>query len=89
MEQTRSLTKQRSPSIKSITPTEESTIPAVSDKETNGDEKHEEGDTKQANSPLLTSHRPSTSTSTLDNTELDNVDLNEDGTEKPESPPGK
>ncbi|CZR52631.1 probable GTPase-activating protein GYP5 [Phialocephala subalpina] len=89
MERTRSLTKQRSPSIKSIHTSEEPAVPTVSavlDKETNGIDKHDEGNTKQTNSPLLTSHRPSTSS--LDNAELDNVDLNEDGTaEKPGSPP--
>lgn len=88
VERTRSLTKQRSPS----SPPDAKEVPDLPARESNGDEKHvEEGtgeDTRQPKSPLLTSHRASTSS--LDNAELDNVNLDEDtNTEKPESTDGE
>ncbi|KAH6682846.1 rab-GTPase-TBC domain-containing protein [Halenospora varia] len=73
---TRSLTKRRSSSVKSTA--QESTVeappvPNMPDAEVNGDTNHTEHDTAPQKSPLLTSHRLST-------TSLDNVNLDEEGT---------
>lgn len=92
IERIRSLTKQRSPS----NPPATEEVPDLPSTATNGNEHHLEEDenedtkedTRQPNSPLLTSHRASTSS--LDNVELDNISLDEDAkTEKAESQKGE
>ncbi|KAE9376105.1 RabGAP/TBC [Stipitochalara longipes BDJ] len=70
VERTRSLTKQRSSSTHTQERSEHPPVPAVP--EINGDADHAANDTRQPKSPLLTSHRLSTSS-------LDNVSLDEDG----------
>src|SRR6266536_4263229 len=75
VERTRSLTKRRSSSVKSQlqeTSSDPPPVPAVPEKDINGDTSHDKHDTRQPKSPLLTSHRLST-------TSLDNVNLDEDG----------
>lgn len=79
-ERTRSLTRRRSSSIQS--PIHERTdhrpVPAVPSVEIDGDKNQIEIDTRQPKSPLLTSHRLSSSS-------LDNVNLDEDGAPLKES----
>ncbi|PMD45729.1 RabGAP/TBC [Hyaloscypha variabilis F] len=70
VERTRSLTKRRSSSTHTQERSEHPPVPAVP--EISGDADHDTNDTRQPKSPLLTSHRLSTSS-------LDNVSLDEDG----------
>ncbi|PSS06710.1 hypothetical protein M430DRAFT_148556 [Amorphotheca resinae ATCC 22711] len=83
VETTRSLTKHRSSSVKStvqeIVPDspDSSAVSEVTEPQTNGDDEHE---IRQPKSPLLTSHRLST-------TSLDNVNLEEDGASGDEGTP--
>jgi hypothetical protein len=67
------LTEQRSSSTHTQDGSEHPPIPAVPQVEADGDADHDGHDTRQPKSPLLTSHRLSTSS-------LDNVNLDEDGT---------
>ncbi|TAQ85655.1 hypothetical protein B7494_g6025 [Chlorociboria aeruginascens] len=79
-ERTRSLTKRRSSSVKSP-PADEAhdppSLPGIPQEASVEDSKHGLEDTRQPKSPLLTSHR--LSTSSLDNVNLDTVNLDEDG----------
>jgi hypothetical protein len=54
------------------TTTEHPPVPSIPDADTNGDTEHNEEEAPQPKSPLLTSHRLST-------TSLDNVSLDEEG----------
>lgn len=73
-ERTRSLTKRRSSSTHTQDRADNPPVPAVPEVEANGIATHDgHDDTRQPKSPLLTSHRLSTSS-------LDNVSLDEDGT---------
>ncbi|KAG9234890.1 rab-GTPase-TBC domain-containing protein [Amylocarpus encephaloides] len=87
---TRSLTKPRSPSVKSAQrdsstePPPVPNIPHAPVAEANGDAVHadkDKKDTTHPKSPLLTAHRLST-------TSLDNVSLDEEESAKPQSPKG-
>ncbi|KAI6709459.1 hypothetical protein JHW43_007999 [Diplocarpon mali] len=87
-ERSRSLTKRPSSSAKSISIEEETVdlppipaVPVVEIEEDKEDILEEAEESKQTRSPLLTSHRLSTtSTASLDNVNLDNVSLDEDST---------
>jgi hypothetical protein len=87
VERTRSLTKRRSSSLKSNAEetAEIPPVPAVPDTEVDGDSSNDESETKTTKSPLLTSHRRSTSS--LDNENLDNVNLDDDTTPVKPAPP--
>ncbi|KAF4634766.1 hypothetical protein G7Y89_g3342 [Cudoniella acicularis] len=82
---TRSLTKRRSSSVKSTardSTAEHPPVPSLPERETNGDTNHTDHDTAQPKSPLLTSHRLST-------TSLDNVNLDEEVSEAKGSTKGE
>lgn len=80
MERTRSLTKRPSSSAKSVAEdtADQPPLPEVPVAEVKYDVEVEGQSPKQPNSPLLTSHR--LSTTSLDNVNLDNVSLGEDST---------
>jgi len=67
------LTKPQSSSTYTHDRSEHPPVPAVPGVEADGDADHDGHDTRQPKSPLLTSHRLSTSS-------LDNISLDEDGT---------